>query len=172
MFNQNQPTTKKGMEKVILGQPGYIGHMQWCRSLSLDTSPTETAKALASHCCSSPTGFNSFLCCKTLDFPWSLLSLHAFLPASAFPLAFNPWFIFPWGSSSTHDPARVPALDSIPPLGRYGTLELTTGSAETVPGAVYWPRSSVLIMGFLHKKGEKNKLAAVVCYGLKLQLFA
>lgn len=152
---QSKPTTRKGMEKVILVQPGYIGHMQWCRSVSPDTFPTELAKALASHCCSSPVGFNPLLHCKTQDFPWSLFPFHALLLASAFPVAFDPWFIFPWGSS-THDPAWVPALDSIPPPGRYGTPELTTGSAEMVPGVVYWPRSSALIMGFLQKKGEKK----------------
>lgn len=35
-------------------------------------------------------------------------------------------------------------LQAVPPLGRYGTLQPATSSTETVPGVVYWLRSSIL----------------------------
>lgn len=38
--------------------------------------------------------------CKTKDFPCSLFPLRAFLLASLSPVAFDPWFIFPRGSST------------------------------------------------------------------------
>lgn len=74
---------------------------------------------------------------------FSLPPLHAFLLASPSAVAFDPWFTF-LRAAAPRDLSRVPASGSVPPLGRYRTLQPTTRSAETVPGLVYWPRSSVL----------------------------
>lgn len=86
---------------------------------------------------------SSLLHRKTQDFPCSLFPLHAFLLASPSPVAFDPWFTF-LRAAAPRDLSRVPASGSVPPLGRYGTLQPTTSSTETVPGVVYWLRSSIL----------------------------
>lgn len=147
---------KKGMKKVILGQPGKMGHVQWCLPLPLDTSLTEVATALASHCCSSTNGFNHLIpsdAAKHRTVP-ALSSLSALLPASTPGLS-------SWRATAPPDPPWVSALGSVPPLGRYGTLEPTTSSTETVPGVVYWPWSSILSLhnyGFsTQERGKKNK---------------
>lgn len=81
-------------------------------------------------------------------------------------------------AAAAPDPPWVPAPGSVPPLGRYGTLEPTTSSTETVPGVVYWPGSSTLSLHnygvSTQERGEKKPktFAALACYGLKLQLFA
>lgn len=169
---------KKSIERVILGQPGKIGHMQWCIPLSPDTSsPTEVATALASHCCSSHIGFNHLI-------PIYAAKHRTFPALSSLSVPFS-WHLPPqWhsnpglssrGAAAPPDPRRVPAPGSVPPLGRYGTLEPTTSSAETMPGVVYWLGSSILSLhnyGFSMQERGKKKIAALVCYGLKLQLFA
>lgn len=93
---------KKGMKKVILEQPGKMGHVQRCLPLPLDTSLTEVAAALASHCCSSTIGFDHLIpsdAAKHRTIP-ARSSLSALLPASSSPVAFDPWFIFLQGSST------------------------------------------------------------------------
>lgn len=115
---------------------------------------------------------HSHLRCKTQDFPCSLFPLRAFLLASPSPVALEPWFIFPRGSS-TPWPSPGPCSGLSPTT--WETLEPTTSSAETMPGVVYWLGSSILSLhnyGFSMQERGKKKIAALVCYGLKLQLFA
>lgn len=130
------PTKRKSMEIVILEQPGKFAHMFPYKG---GRSPG-ISLLLFSCWVQSP---HPLLHCKTQDFPCSLLPLHAFLLASPSPVAFDPWFTF-LRAAAPHDLSQVPASGSVPPLGRYGTLQPATSSTETVPGVVYWPRSSIL----------------------------
>lgn len=161
------------MEKIILGQAGKMGPVQPCLPPPLDTSPTEVAAALASHCCSSPICFNHLIPSDTAK--------HRTFPAlSSLSVPFS-WHLPPqWHSTpvlsscraaAPPDPLRVPALGSVPPLGRYGMLEPTTSSTETVPGIVYWLGSSILSLhnyGFsMQERGGGGK-ASPACLWFKV----
>lgn len=150
------------MGRVILGQPGKIGHVQWCLPLPLDTFPTEVAAALASYCCSSPIGLNHLIpsyTAKHRSLP-ALPSSLCLSPSISLPSGIQPLVYLPARAAAPPDPSRVPALGSVPPLGRYRMLEPTTSNAETVPGVVYWPGSSILSLhnyGFsTQERGKKN----------------
>lgn len=143
--------------------------------------PMEVATALASLCSSSPIGFNHLIpshAAKCRSFP-ALPSLsepfsqHLPLQRHLAP------GLSSRGAAAPPDPPRVPALGSVPPLGRYGTLEPTTSSTETVPGVVYWPRSSTLSLHnygvSTQERGKKKKpktLSHNTLVPQKLQLFA
>lgn len=102
---------------------------------------------------------HSLLHCKTQEFacsPFLSVPFTRHLPPQ--------WHSTPGLSSrraaAPPDPSRVPALGSVPPLGRYGMLEPTTSNAETVPGVVYWPGSSILSLhnyGFSTQERGKKK---------------
>lgn len=163
--------------EIVIVEPGKFSPMQQFLHPSPDIFPAKVVAALASHCCSSPVGFNhliSFYTAKHRTFP-VLYSLS--MPFSwHLPLQ---WHLTPGlpspGQQHPSDLSRVPALGSVPPLGRYGTLQPTTSSSETVPGVVYWPRSSILSLhnyGVSMQGRGKIIFAALACCSLKLQLFA
>lgn len=160
------------MERVILGQPGKIGHVQWCLPLPLDTFPTEVAAALASYCCSSPIGLNHLIpsyTAKHRSLP-ALPSSLCLSPGISLPSAIQPLVYHPAGQQ--HPPTLPGSLlwAQSHHLGGTGCWSQQQATQKRCQGLFIGQGLQFLaytITGFLHKKGEKKIFATLASYGLK-----
>lgn len=155
------PTKRKSMEIVILEQPGKFAHMQQCLPLSLDIFPTKVVAALASHCCSSPVGFNHLI-------PFYTAKHRTFPVLSSFSMPFSwhlplQWHLTP-GLPSSGQQHPMTFLRSLlralsHHLGGMGHCSLQQAAQKQCQGLFIGRGLQFLahtITGFLCKEGGKK----------------